>query len=76
MKEADSRKAVNKGKFTAKREFFRPGRQAMFSVSFQECTGGFLQHCLTIAEGMTEQRAVELAESLNRAIGLEMSEPS
>jgi len=39
----------------------------MLEVEFQQRTGGFLEFGPTINEGMTQERAMALAESLDRA---------
>jgi len=75
-KNRSSRQEVCLGAFTAAREYYRPSRPVMFEVKFTQCTGGFLEHGLTIVEGLTQERAVALAECLNRAVGLELSGPS
>ncbi len=62
-----NRKEIRQGEFIAEREFYRPFRPAMLEVEFQQRTGGFLEFGPTINEGMTQERAMALAESLDRA---------
>ena len=67
MKETDQNKNGSAGnwqeEFVAERETHNPFRTTMFAVKFQQRTGGFLQHCLTISDGLTEERAIEMAVS-------------